>query len=144
LEGKHRASSGILSGLINGDGARGAAVKSAVHSLRPGSLSRILRGALVNSAGEILGLNNAGLHNSGITFPQPPWPGGDGVAGKGHIERPYLGLGMHAVPLQESLRAKLNLKNSAGLLVVHVEPDGPADQAGSCSATSCSNWKVSR
>jgi len=37
---------------------------------------------------------------------------------------------MHAVPLQESLRAKLNLKNSAGLLVVHVEPDGPADQAG--------------
>jgi len=126
------ASSGILSGLINGGW----------RTWRGGEIGQFIRpdlvlyrgfsgGPLVNSAGEILGLNTAGLHNSGITVPASTVARvATELLEKGHIERPYLGLGMHAVPLQESLRAKLNLKNSAGLLVVHVEPDGPADQAG--------------
>jgi S1-C subfamily serine protease len=49
---------------------------------------------------------------------------------KGRIERPYLGVGMQALPVQESLKARLNLKASEGLLVVHLEPDGPAEKAG--------------
>jgi S1-C subfamily serine protease len=49
---------------------------------------------------------------------------------KGRIERPYLGLAMQAVPVPESLRSKLNLTPTEGLLVVHVEPGGPADKAG--------------
>jgi S1-C subfamily serine protease len=126
------ASSGILSGLINGGW----------RTWRGGEIGQFIRpdlvfyrgfsgGPLVNAQGEILGLNTAGLHSSGITVPASTV---NRVAAelleKGRIERPYLGLGMHAVPLQESLRARLNLKNSAGLLVVHVEPDGSADQAG--------------
>jgi S1-C subfamily serine protease len=36
---------------------------------------------------------------------------------------------MQAVPLPESLRIRLNLTASEGLLVVHVEPDSPAEKA---------------
>src|SRR5258708_3518833 len=64
------ASSGILSGLINGGW----------RTWRGGEIGQFIRpdlvlyrgfsgGPLVNSAGEILGLNTAGLHNSGITVP---------------------------------------------------------------------------
>jgi S1-C subfamily serine protease len=37
---------------------------------------------------------------------------------------------MQPVRIPESLQGKLNLTNEAGLLVVHVEPNGPAEQAG--------------
>ncbi len=126
------ASSGILSGLISGGW----------RTWRGGEIDQFIRpdlvlyrgfsgGPLVSAQGEVLGLNTAGLHSSGITVPASTV---NRVAAelleKGRIERPYLGLGMQAVALQESLRGKLNLKNSAGLLVVHVEPDGPADHAG--------------
>jgi S1-C subfamily serine protease len=125
------ASSGILSGLINGGW----------RTWRGGEIDQFIRpdlvlyrgfsgGPLVNAQGEVLGLNTSGLHGSGITVPASTV---NRVAAelleKGRIERPYLGLGMQAVALQESLRGKLNLKNSAGLMVVHVEPDGPADRA---------------
>jgi len=126
------ASSGILSGLINGGW----------RTWRGGEIGQFIRpdlilyrgfsgGPLVNAQGEVLGLNTAGLHSSGITIPAATVARvAAELSEKGRIERPYLGLGMQAVPLQESLRAKLNLKSSVGLLIVHVEPDGPADQAG--------------
>lgn len=125
------ASSGIISGLMG-----------PWRTWRGGELDQFIRpdltlypgfsgGPLINPQGEILGLNTAGLHRSGITVPAAT------VARvvtelleKGRIERPYLGLAMQAVPLQESLRAKLNLKASDGLLVLHVEPGSPADKAG--------------
>ncbi len=49
---------------------------------------------------------------------------------KGRVERPYLGLAMQAVALPESLRSKLNLKPTEGLLVVHVESGSPSEKAG--------------
>lgn len=125
------ASSGIISGLMG-----------PWRTWCGGELDQFIRpdltlypgfsgGPLINPQGEILGLNTAGLHRSGITVPAAT------VARvvaellqKGRIERPYLGLAMQAVPLQESLRARLNLKASDGLLVLHVEPGSPADQAG--------------
>jgi serine protease Do len=86
---------------------------------------------LLNSKGEFVGMNTSGLHRSGITIPAATVLR---VAGelleKGRIERPYLGLAMQAVPVTESLRAKLNLTASEGLLVMHVEPDSPAAKAG--------------
>jgi S1-C subfamily serine protease len=76
-------------------------------------------------------MNTAGLHRSGITLPAATV---QRVAAelleKGSVERPYLGLAMQAVPLQESLRSRLNLTAGEGLLVVHVEPQSPAEKAG--------------
>jgi S1-C subfamily serine protease len=125
------ASSGIVSGLMG-----------AWRTWRGGELDQFIRpdltlypgfsgGPLVNPAGEILGLNTAGLHRSGITVPAATVARvGAELLQKGRIERPYLGLAMQAVPLQESLRTKLNLIASEGLLVLHVEPGGAAEKGG--------------
>jgi len=49
---------------------------------------------------------------------------------KGHIARPYLGLAMQPVAIPESLRSKLKSEFTNGLVIVHVEPNSPADRAG--------------
>lgn len=46
----------------------------------------------------------------------------------GRIKRPYLGIGTQPVALPEAVKAKA--KQESGLLVVAVEPKGPADAAG--------------
>jgi serine protease Do len=130
--GNIAASSGILSGLLPGPW----------RTWRNGELDQFIRpdvtlypgfsgGPLIASSGEFLGLNTAGLHRSGITIPAGTV---QRVAAelleKGAIEHPYLGLGMQPVPLTESLRSKMNLTASDGLLVAHVDAGGPADKAG--------------
>ena len=126
------ASSGILSGLIGGP----------MRTWRGGEIDQFIRpdlnmyagfsgGPLVNSEGEFLGLNTAGLHRSGITVPSATVQRiASELLEKGGIQRPYLGLAMQAAALPESLRARLNLTASEGLLVVHVEPGSPAEKAG--------------
>ena len=126
------ASSGIISGLIN----------APMRTWRGGELDQFVRpdltmysgfsgGPLVNSQGDILGLNTAGLHRSGITVPASTVARVSAeLLEKGRIERPYLGLAMQAVPVPESLRARLNLTAAEALLLVHVEPDSPAEKAG--------------
>jgi S1-C subfamily serine protease len=126
------ASSGIISGLIN----------APMRTWRGGEIDQFIRpdltlypgfsgGPLVNSQGEFLGMNTAGLHRSGITVPASTVARVSAeLLEKGRIERPYLGLAMQTVPLPESLRTRLNLTASEGLLVVHVELDSPAEKAG--------------
>jgi S1-C subfamily serine protease len=126
------ASSGILSGLISGP----------MRTWRGGELDQFIRpdltmypgfsgGPLVNSQGEFLGLNTAGLHRSGITVPSATVQRITAeLLEMGGIQRPYLGLAMQAAALQESLRTRLNLTASEGLLLVHVEPGSPAEKAG--------------
>lgn len=126
------ASSGIISGLIN----------APLRTWRGGDIDQFIRpdltlyagfsgGPLLNSQGEFLGMNTAGLHHSGITVPASTVARVTAeLLEKGRVERPYLGLAMQAVPVTESLRARLNLNASEGLLLVHVEPEGPAEKAG--------------
>lgn len=126
------ASSGIISGLI----------QAPWRTWRNGELDAFIRpdltmypgfsgGPLVSAGGDFLGINTAGLHRQGITIPAATVSRvARELLEKGRIERPYLGLGMQAVPLPESLRARLNLKTSEGLLVVHLEPEGAAEKAG--------------
>jgi S1-C subfamily serine protease len=126
------ASSGILSGLIN----------TPMRSWRGGEIDQFIRpdlnlypgfsgGPLISSQGEFLGMNTAGLHRSGITVPSATVQRvSTELLEKGGVQRPYLGLAMQAVPLPESLRSGLNLTAGQGLLVVHVEPQSPAEKAG--------------
>ena len=126
------ASSGIVSGLIN----------APLRTWRGGEIDQFIRpdlnlyagfsgGPLVNSQGEFLGLNTAGLHRSGITVPASTVTRVSAeLLEKGRVERPYLGLAMQTVPVPESLRSRLNLNASEGLLLVHVEAESPADKAG--------------
>lgn len=125
------ASSGILSGLMPG-----------WRTWHGGELDQFIRpdltlypgfsgGPLVNARGEVIGMNTAGLHRSGITVPHSTLARVAGeLLDKGRIQRPYLGLAMQAVPVPESFRTRLNLMASEGLLVAHVAPGSPADQSG--------------
>jgi len=130
--GNVAASSGIISGLIN----------APLRTWRGGEIDQFIRpdlnlyagfsgGPLINSQGEFLGLNTAGLHRSGITVPASTVARvAAELLKKGRVERPYLGLAMQNVPVPESLRSRLNLNASEGLLLVHVEAESPAEKAG--------------
>jgi len=88
--------------------------------------------ALVNSRGQVLGMNtNALARISAITVPASTI---DRVVGElvehGHIRRPYLGLAMQVVSLPDDVRKKLKLESQTGLLVMHVDDDGPGSKAG--------------
>ena len=49
---------------------------------------------------------------------------------KGHVATPYVGLAMQPVSIPESLQKRSSVSASGGLLIMHVEPGGPADAAG--------------
>jgi S1-C subfamily serine protease len=49
---------------------------------------------------------------------------------RGHISRGYVGLGMQPVRLNDALKNSLNITRDSGLIVVSVEPGGPAEKAG--------------
>lgn len=48
----------------------------------------------------------------------------------GRVRRGYFGVGLQPVAIPERLRVAAGLKNAFGLMLVTVEPGGPADQAG--------------
>lgn len=89
-------------------------------------------GALIDTKGDVVGINTSGLaRGAGITIPATTVNRVvDALLTKGRIARPYLGIGMHLVVLLDALRSKLNLPASSGLMVLSVEPEGPADKAG--------------
>ena len=89
-------------------------------------------GALVNTEGNVIGINTTGLsRGGGITIPAATVHRiVDQLLQHGRIARPYLGVGMQSVSLPEKLRTKLSLPAASGLMMISVEPDAPADNAG--------------
>ncbi|MDQ3254935.1 MAG: S1C family serine protease, partial [Acidobacteriota bacterium] len=110
---------------------------------RGGEIDRLIRldlaihlgfsgGALIDAEGRVLGINTSALaRGAGLTIPASTVNRVvDALLTRGRIARPYLGVGMHPVALPESLRSKLKLTAPSGLIMLSVEPDGPADKAG--------------
>ena len=89
-------------------------------------------GPLVNLEGKVIGINTRGAaRGRPVTIPASTVNRVvDELLEKGHIARPYLGLAMQPVAIPESLRSKLKSELTNGLVIVHVEPSGPADRAG--------------
>lgn len=75
-------------------------------------------GPLINTEGEVLGLNTSGLsHGSSLTIPvKAAWRIADALANYGTVKRGYLGVRTQPV--------------DGGLLVVWLEENGPAEQGG--------------
>ncbi len=99
-------------------------------ALNPGNSG----GPLVNSRGEVVGVNTAViLPAQGLCFALAINTA-KFVAGKliqdGRIRRGRIGVGGQNVPLQRNLTRFFNLPVETGVLVMHVEPDSPADKAG--------------
>jgi S1-C subfamily serine protease len=89
-------------------------------------------GPLVSAEGKVLGMNTNGLGKGrAVTIPVSTVNRTlDELLEKGHIARPYLGLAMQPVAIPENLRGQLKSSPAGGLMVMHVEPGGPADKAG--------------
>ncbi len=88
-------------------------------------------GALVDTSGRVVGINTTGPRHMALTIPATTVNRVvDQLLQGGRIVRGYLGLGMQAVQLPETLRRSLNITQGTGVMVVSVEPEAPADQAG--------------
>jgi S1-C subfamily serine protease len=89
-------------------------------------------GAVVNSRGSVLGIATSALSRvAGLAIPSSDVTRvTKELMEKGYVPQGYLGIGVYSVPIPESLRSKLALQNSAGILILNVEKDGPAERAG--------------
>ena len=89
-------------------------------------------GPLVDASGRVLGLNTSGLARAAaLAIPASTVDAvTDQLLKRGRIARGYLGVGLQAVKLPESLVKAHALPGDAGLLAISVEPGGPADRAG--------------
>jgi S1-C subfamily serine protease len=98
-------------------------------ALNPGNSG----GPLVNSRGEVIGVNTAViLPAQGLCFAIPAntarWVASHLIQ-NGRIRRGYLGLGGQTAQLQRRLVLHHQLTADSGVLVLHVEPDSPARAA---------------
>jgi S1-C subfamily serine protease len=117
-------------------------VSGAWRSMSGGNIDQFIRpditlypgfagGALVDAAGYVVGMNTSGRRGTALTIPAVTVNRVvDQLLAKGHIARGYLGVGMQPVRLPNNLKTALNLSAATGVIVVNVEPAGPADNAG--------------
>ena len=89
-------------------------------------------GAVVNVRGEIVGIATSALSRiAGLAIPASTVKRvTEELLEKGFVPRGYLGLAVQPVPFSEELRKKIPIPNKSGLIVLTVEPNGPADKAG--------------
>jgi S1-C subfamily serine protease len=89
-------------------------------------------GPLVNTEGEVLGLNTSGLtHGSSLTIPiKVAWRVAESLAKHGTVKRGYLGVRTQPVEVPEAARKALKREQHRGLLVLWLEEGGPAEKGG--------------
>jgi len=89
-------------------------------------------GPLVNTEGEVLGLNTSGLtRGSSLTIPvKVAWRVADALATHGSVKRGYLGVRTQPVEIPETASKLLKREQSQGLLVSWLEEGGPAEKGG--------------
>lgn len=89
-------------------------------------------GAVIDGRGRLVGIATAGLSRiAGLAIPAATVNRVvNALLEKGHVPSAYLGVGVQPVGIPDALREKLSLANRSGVMVVSVEPDGPASRAG--------------
>lgn len=89
-------------------------------------------GPLVNTEGEVLGLNTSGLaRGAALTIPvKVAWRIAEALAKHGTVKRGYLGVRTQPVDIPESARKALKREQDYGLLVLWLEENGPAERGG--------------
>lgn len=89
-------------------------------------------GAVVNANAEIVGIATPKFAPAGALAVTASTVNRvvDALLAKGRIPRGYLGVGMQPVRLPDKLRESLQRQEKTAVMVLEVEPDGPADKGG--------------
>jgi S1-C subfamily serine protease len=115
-------------------------VGAAWQSWRGGTIDSLLRldlslnrfaegGALVDVSGRVLGMTVLGPRRRVLAIPSSTIDRAvDQLLSKGHIARGYLGAGLQNVRLGRGAKDASDVKR--GILVVSIDPEGPASRAG--------------
>jgi len=119
------------------------AISGPTRTFRGGSLDEYVQtettpypgfsgGPLINTEGEVLGLNTSGLtRGSSLTIPvKVAWRIADAISKHGTVKRGYLGVRTQPVDIPEAARQALGREQSHGLLVLWLEEGGPAETSG--------------
>jgi S1-C subfamily serine protease len=126
--------SGVVSALGRSlRGRHGRAMDNLIQTdaaLNPGNSG----GPLVNTRGEVVGVNTAAIVPAqGLCFAIPIHSGAS-IAGRlikdGRIRRSALGLGGQTAPIPRAIARGQGLVRASGVLVLFTEPNGPAARAG--------------
>jgi S1-C subfamily serine protease len=113
------------------------------HTSRGGEIDQLMRldltlypgfsgGPLVDVQGRVVGINTSGLSRQlELAIPVSTVARVvDELIDKGRISRGFLGVGLQPVRLPESLSRTLTAAPEIGLIVVSVQPEGPAAKSG--------------
>ena len=126
-----------------------AGIVSALHRTLPGYGGRMIEdivqtdaavnpgnsgGPLVNSRGEVIGINVAILQQAqGLSFAIPintvNWVAAQ-IMSKGAVRRAVLGIAGQVVPLPQSMQRMFHTEKPSAIGIAEVNPDGPAQRAG--------------
>ena len=87
---------------------------------------------MVDCRGRLLGIATSGLSRiAGLAIPSSSINRViEALLEKGYVPHGYLGIGVQPVAIPDTLRASLSVIGKTGVMVVKVEPGGPADEAG--------------
>ena len=126
-----------------------AGIVSALHRTLPGYGGRMIEdivqtdapinpgnsgGPLVNSAGEVIGINVAMLQQTqGLSFAIPintvNWVASQ-LMRNGTVYRAVIGIGGQSVPLSPQIRRTLRLEKPSAVQAIQILPGGPVERAG--------------
>jgi S1-C subfamily serine protease len=131
---QHSVTTGVVSALGRSLRARsGRLIENVIQTdaaLNPGNSG----GPLVTSAGQVVGMNTAIIAGGqGLSFAVPIRTIETVVPSllrDGYVRRGYLGVAGQDVPLLRRVTRFHRLSQASGVLVISIEPDGPAGSAG--------------
>jgi S1-C subfamily serine protease len=122
------------------------------HSSRGGTIDRLLRldlalsplaegGALVDASGRVLGMTVLGPRRRALAIPGSTIDRAvEQLLAKGHIARGYLGAGLQHVRMPRG--AETSVEHARGILVVSIDPKGPAAGAGLLVGDIITKWNA--
>ncbi len=133
--GRHEAGPVASLGIV-------ALAGGAWQSQRGGTIDRLLRldlaftttaegGALLDATGKVVGMTVPGPRWRVLAIPASTIDRvADQLLAKGRIARGYLGAGLQRVRLDAKLAESAGLERGRAVMVMRVDPDGPAARAG--------------